>query len=321
MASSTIPNSKTRDLIRGLRVDQKQNRAQAIGGIALSTTLLAASILIYVAGTRWMSPFGILVGGIGLTGYWILAHECVHRNLFESHQMNRIAGYLLSLPTLYPFSPMADLHLRHHAFVNDLEHDTTWTPLTVEHYERSSRTFRFFYRCYRTWVWWLAPVAHVFTHFIDHSSKRREFFLSRASVVLFAAAFVLIVSANALLYACAAWFVFSFFLSSISALQHTGPEIEWSRSNSAPAVSVVSQDLDFPKWLARLFHNANVHSVHHLNPRIPFYNTPRALRKISRGSAGKPIKTFKSFLFRCHLYDQKRNRFVSFSERTESPRI
>lgn len=58
-----------------------------------------------------------------MLGMAVLAHEAVHRMLFQSRTLNTFWGGLLSALALIPFHANRQFHLTHHAYAHEPEHD------------------------------------------------------------------------------------------------------------------------------------------------------------------------------------------------------
>lgn len=145
----------------------RKNPRPVVRAIGLSAVVAAAGIVWSLFAPWWLLPFGWLLGGIGLFGFMVLAHDAGHDALFEKHWMNDLAGHLLCLPIAQPYVPMQILHARHHAHLNHVERDPTWKPWSREKYESRPLVVRGLYRAMRQDLWWLGTVFNLFVFHFD----------------------------------------------------------------------------------------------------------------------------------------------------------
>lgn len=293
--------------------------------------------LLFSFGAGTMISLGVIVG-----------HDAGHQSFSNSKDVNRFFGTIAFLPALHPFSLWEHHHNRvHHRFTAQLGVDNAFPPMTVDEYRNASWLRRSYYRFIRS-VWgqpffylldvWLPQMFLPFTQKDPPMTGRAWFEL--ALVYGFFIEFVLLTTLVALTVAgdgdvVAAFvnaFVFAFlipfliwnaFISFLSIVQHTGPDVRWMLPTGQP--STVEQSLQgtvhivFPEWLDRLFHRIMQHQAHHLNVGIPLQELKAAQAAVEAKNDHKLVHVWTpAYHWRltreCQLYDEKRHRWVRFAD-------
>ncbi len=251
--------------------------------------LWAAMFAVYSA-SYWL----VLLLAIPAAGFlvrtYIMFHDCVHGSLLSTRRANTWLGTALGLLVFTPFARWRYEHLVHHATAGDLDRRFIGDVpmLTVAEYESKPWWFRAGYRALP------APVRDVRSrvdlldrhHAADpdpggtqpmHRSvwahQRSPWWCSSArcasafgwQTVLFVE-LPLVVLAGSVGSGCST--------CSTSSRTPTGSA---PRSGASPTrASVGSSHLALPRVLQFFSGNIGFHHVHHLNPKIPNYNLPRA---------------------------------------------
>ena len=118
--------------------------------------------------------------------------------------------------------------------------------------------------------------------------------------------------------------VFNYFIAIIVYLHHTHPDIpffdiknEWSHSVSALYCSTIVRCSRVSRVL---LHNIMIHIPHHLDPRIPFYNLPKA-HKALKEKYGEYFHEYRfnwryllTIFKQCKLYDFENKLWMTFKE-------
>lgn len=132
--------------------------------------------------------------------------------------------------------------------------------------------------------------------------------------------------ANAALFGLAIPFlVWNLFISFVTVVQHTGPDVRWSAPNGRP--SNFEQKLRgtvrirFPEPIDILFHRLMQHPAHHINPIIPLYSLKSAQHRLEylepeglmvvRWTPGYHLRLTRV----CKLYDPARDGWCDFKNR------
>lgn len=320
-----------------------------------SLALLAFDLLLYavmVAGTilsgdLWLKLLFAIGAGTMIALTAIVGHDAGHQSFSNSRLLNRIAGTLAFLPALHPFSLWKHHHNRvHHVFTAQLGIDNAFPPMTVAQYRQASPWVRRRYRFIRS-LWgqpffylldvWLPDMAFPFLKGSTRLSRETWF-----DVLIVYAWFVAFLVAttmatmqvwglspinaflSAFLFSWAIPFlVWNAFISFLSVVQHTAPDLKWSQPTGQP--STVEQSLagtvhmEFPEWIDQLMHRIMQHPAHHLNVGIPLQQLKAAeahlqsmapVTRTARWSVGYHLELTRQ----CQLYDPVAHRWVTFAE-------
>jgi len=268
-----------------------------------------------------------------LVRVFIIFHDCCHGAFFRSRRANRITGYVAGILTLTPFDKWQQEHAEHHASVGDLDRrgvGDVWTFTTTE-YLTASPGKRLFYRVFRNpFVMFLLGPALLFllgNRCSGRDSSRRE----RTSVYVTNAGLIAIVVAGwltiglpslALIYlptallagAAGVWLFY---------VQHQFDDVYWARHDAWDPVRASLEGSSYyqlPKVLQWVTGSIGLHHVHHVQPRIPFYNLQNCHDAIEAFRAVPPM-TIRSSLqtLRLRLLDEAAGRMVTLRALRTSP--
>ena len=317
--------------------------------------LLAAEFALYafaVAGAVLSVPlweklaFALVAGGLTAT-MAIIGHDCAHRGGTRFGWLNRLIGTIGFLPALHPLSRWAYHHNQvHHRYTAQIGVDNAYSPMTVEQYRAASPARRAYYRFQRS-IWgqplfylvdiWVADI------FFPGAKQRatftgRDYFdlavvyawlagllsgLTWLSLHVGHAASLEAAFANAAIFGLLIPFlVWNLFISFVTVIQHTGPDVKWSVPTGRP--STTDQKLHgtvrirFPEIIDILFHRLMQHTAHHLNPIIPLYSLKAAQHALEegRGEDVISIRWTPAYHLRltrdCKLYDPDADGWCDF---------
>lgn len=308
--------------------------AGAIAGIIAAESIALKLILGVLAGT--MIALSAIVG-----------HDAGHQSLSGSKNLNRFMGTLAFLPALHPFCLWEHHHNRvHHRFTAQLGLDNAFPPMTVDEFHGASAWTRAKYRFLRS-LWgqpffylvdvWLLDMWLPFMKRGQKMTPRVWFDLG----IVYAYFITFVVGCTALTVywhgvsvaqALATTFIFAFavpflvwnaFISFLSIVQHTGPEVKWVRPTGRP--STVEQALAgtvhivLPEWVDRFTHRIMQHQAHHVHVGIPLQQLVKAQKAVAgnTGSALVRVWTPAYHLLltqQCQLYDPDRGVWLTFAQ-------
>jgi omega-6 fatty acid desaturase (delta-12 desaturase) len=275
--------------------------------VALAVSVLAAAFLVRV---------------------FIIFHDCCHGSFFASRRANRIVGYVAGLLTLTPFDKWQQSHAEHHATVGDLDRrgaGDVWT-LTVNEYLAASRPKRLFYRVFRNpFVMFGIGPAILFVienRWYGRGATRRERFsvhFTNAGLVAALLAAHLTIGLPALLLtqlptlliagAIGVWLFY---------VQHQFEDVYWARRDSWEPMKAALEGSSYyklPKVLQWVTGSIGLHHIHHVQPRIPFYNLQRCQDAIPAFQAVPPLTLRRSLdSLRLRLVDETHRRMVGWGE-------
>lgn len=252
----------------------KQNKTP----IAYPTILLFISICIgygvlynnYVYNTNNVI-LTLCIGTFLAYSIFTIIHEASHGNIARGNKsffwVEEVIGWIASAALFFPYKAFVVIHLQHHAHTNDSEQDP-------DGYVRGNNAFEVFFRC-------LTLVGHYYVSSIGKANKKNAaMFKTRGSTFLFILFNIIIVS---LIIYFEQWnsFLIVFLLPAIIAAPILGFTFDWlphyphnnmDKYHNTRIVSVPG--LEFLSFFQ------SYHLIHHLYPRVPFYNYKKRYRKI-----------------------------------------
>ncbi|MEO8269752.1 MAG: fatty acid desaturase [Aureliella sp.] len=295
-------------------------------------TLMALVFFGAVAGfsqLTWMRGLGSLLTGLVIVRLFVVYHDYQHNAIFRG---SRLAGGLLNLYGYFMLTPPSiwkHSHDHHHRNNSRLfESDVGSYPiLTIANYQAASWRTRAWYRSARHPLVIMFGYLTVFGYLMcvrPLLEEPRQHWDAALSLC-----------AHASIIACLLWFTglpttfFVFVLPTWIAttlgaylfyVQHNFPGVRlrgiegWSYCQAALGSSSYLKMGRVMNWLTG---NIGYHHVHHLNAKIPFYRLPEAMAGLP-GLQTPQTTTFRirdmMGCLRLKLWDESRDRFVSFSE-------
>lgn len=327
-----------------LRAHMKQYaRPRYIQGLSLVTLdLLFFSILSFALvefdHLAWKVSASIGLG-VTISRLFVLGHDAAHHSLTPSKRLNTLIARLAFLPTYTCLSLWKAGHnVAHHGFAGLRGRDIPWVPLAPEQYVSLSRSQRRLYRAYRSWwgpglyygieIWWkrlIFPAGKRRPIFVLDSFLVSAFFAVQITAYVVVAnltgqstmlLIVLGIIVPFLLWLHLAALVFFVHHTDIDSRWYDD-ETEWRKAQ--PDI-VGTRNVQLPLRLDLLFHDALVHTAHHVNTTIPSYRLGAAQRELARlyPSTAKVRKIsarhYVEIARRCQLYDSARHRWLTFAE-------
>ncbi|MEL6101639.1 MAG: fatty acid desaturase [Pseudomonadota bacterium] len=294
----------------------------ALAWVVLSfSTLLAVGIALMNAGF--------------LLRIFMIQHDCGHGSFLKDRRAGDWIGRVLGVLTLTPYDVWRKNHATHHATSGNLDHRGVGDipTLTVREYRERSTYGRLKYRVLRhpLFLFGLAPI------YIFIFQYRLPVGLMRAGSRYWLSALLTNFGIAGLL-AVIFWFggvevlVFVFLPTTLLAasigmwlfyVQHQFEETAWENGadwDVQKAAFEGSSYYDLPPVLAWLTADIGAHHVHHLASRIPSYRLREVLDDHSALTQCQRI-TLRDSLgsARLHLWDEAKQRLVSFSEARVTP--
>ncbi len=290
--------------------------------------LTAGMILLARGGHPWVALALSIPAAAFLVRIFMVFHDCCHGSFLPSRRANRIVGYLTGFLTLTPFDRWQRSHAEHHATAGDLDRrgaGDVWT-MTVSEYLAAPRWQRLFYRVFRNpfVMLGLGPglVFVLANRWPPSGGTRRERLSVHVTNAGIAATVVLayytvglplflLVEGSTLLLAATAG-VWLFYV------QHQFEDAYWARRPAWEPMKAALEGSSYyklPRVLQWVTANIGLHHVHHVQPRIPFYNLPRCQDAVPAFQAVPPL-TIRASLrsLRLRLVDESRRRMVTWAE-------
>ncbi len=317
---------------------------------------LARDLLLYVAAiaalvlteSPWLrAPLWLVAGG-AVSALFVIGHDAAHGALFDSARLGRLVGRLTLLPSLHAYEVWAYGHNRlHHGHTGCAEIDFVWNPSTREQLEAQPPWVRMLHRVeWSAWgaglyyarnVWWARMVRGDCPPRLTREF-RNDRLLVCAFVVCATLGFTAVGWFRYETFAAALWLpievllipwmVFLQIIGVVVYLHHIGPETVWLER--AQWNKVRGRIDGTNTWCAPLldflWHNIFCHVPHHVDPRIPFYNLPRASAALAaRLDGAQPAKLrLRDYLRvakRCKLYDFERGCWTDYQGRRATPEL
>jgi omega-6 fatty acid desaturase (delta-12 desaturase) len=289
--------------------------------------LIAVMVMAARGGHPWVTLALAVPAAAFLVRVFIIFHDCCHGSFFASRRANRLLGYVAGLLTLTPFDAWQRSHAEHHATVGDLDRrgvGDVWT-LTLAEYRAATIPKRFFYRLFRNplVMFGVGPVVlFVLGNRVSRrGATRRERFsvhLTNAvliGVILLAQVTIglrvlLLVQLPTLLLAGTAG-VWLFYV------QHQFEDVYWERRPAWDPVKAALEGSSYyklPTALQWFTGSIGLHHVHHVQPRIPFYNLQPCLDAVPAFQAVPPLTLRRSLRsLRLRLLDEAGHRMVGWA--------
>ena len=268
-----------------------------------------------------------------LARIFIILHDCGHGSFFKSTTANDLLGQFCGVLTFTPYFQWRHLHAIHHATSGDLDRRGTGDikTLTVREYLALTRWRRLGYRWYRSafTVLLLSPLLTflVVHRFVARKSGRRERIGVHLTNLALAAVLGclgwLIGFQNLLLIQlplCLITFTAGVWLFYV---QHQFEDTYWEQHQNwqyVPAAMRGSSYFRLPAVLQWFTGNIGFHHIHHLSPKIPNYNLPRAFAENPSFQQVTIITLWESFrTISLKLWDEDQHRLVGFSRLNATP--
>ncbi|KJH72049.1 fatty acid desaturase [Aliterella atlantica] len=300
----------------------QQNRRKAWSKAAINLLLVSLGYAGIALSPWYLLPLAWIFTGTGLTGFFVIAHDCGHRSFAKRRWVNDLVGHLFMLPLIYPFHSWRIKHNHHHAYTNNLDRDNAWRPITPQEYESWGNIRQKVFQGFAVnRLWWLGSIAHwAMTHFnLDKfaAKDRSKVKLSITVVAIFAAiAFPTLIATVGLWglvkFWLMPWLVYHFWMSTFTYVHHTAPDIafvEDSKWQVAIAQLSGTVHCNYPCWVEFLCHDINVHVPHHISTAIPSYNLRLAYDSIQQNwglythdECNFSWALMKQITDTCHLY-------------------
>ncbi|TFY62175.1 hypothetical protein EVG20_g6798 [Dentipellis fragilis] len=260
------------------------------------------------------------IQGLVMTGLWVLGHDCGHGAFSSSNWICDLTGFVIHTTLATPYYSWKFTHALHHRYHAHLDKDEHWIPPTrstgdISGTAPTSIIGKIWEAFEDTPVYLVTllilrqvigfPVYLLFNvtgqprypRWTNHLNPWSVLFSKSQIGAVIASDLGLTVLLSAICYVASRltwivvvriyiipWFFMSHWITMIVFLQHTDPmlpryrEMAWTYARGAAS----TVDRDFLGWQGRFFlhHIAHCHVVHHMFPKIPWYNTPRATQAI-----------------------------------------
>lgn len=282
----------------------------------------------------WLTFAISLVNAAFLLRLFAIQHDCGHGSFFKNRTVGDWLGRVIGVLTLTPYDVWRRTHAIHHGSSGNLGRRGIGDvqTLTVEEYRALKPLNRLLYRLYRNPII-LFGLGPSYLFFVEYRlplglTAQAKYWVSAMAtnaaillaltVVFFAGGLMpilLIFLPTTLLAAMAG--VWLFYVQHQFEDTHWAAEEKWQLHDSALNGSSYYVLPPVLQWVTA---NIGIHHVHHLYSPIPFYRLPEVLRDHSELANNNRLTIRESLsCARLHLWDEKTQRLLSFSQERASP--
>lgn len=301
--------------------------------------------------SKYLGCFIALFCGLFLTRIFIIQHDCGHQSFFAKKKHNNRMGFLCSFLTFIPYEYWARTHNHHHAHQGQLDTRTIGdiTLLTVNEFNQLSSWGKIKYQIYRSVpvMFFIGPLYYIFIHnrlpLISLKGWKKEkksllwtnfylfifyFFFGCLYGIFYItdfSSFTSIKDGLLLGFEKLAWIYLPIIVSfAVNAIwffyiqhQHDPNYKAWKKDWEYLIAAIQgSSYYKLPKLLDFFSGNIGYHHLHHLSPKIPFYNLPKCSKE--NPIFQKYVTTltfFKSLKYAFYtLWDEERNKMITFAQ-------
>ena len=220
-------------------------------------------------------PLHAFFQGTLLMGLFTLGHDCGHGGFSDYKHLNFLLGLTCHSVILVPFTPWRLTHINHHKHTGDIDKDEVFFPEYNDYHNLVKLPFGWIIYC---WFGGGSRNKHAIINLFNPLFKnyRGLCLLSygcMSLVVLFLLKFTN--KEFILFYYLPSLMVIYMWLVFITIMHHQEETILWKENPKKINGLIESTDYNYGIF-HNLIHNIGTHQVHHLDPRIPFYNLPLA---------------------------------------------
>ncbi|KAF9553882.1 hypothetical protein CPC08DRAFT_210954 [Agrocybe pediades] len=277
--------------------------------LVIDTYDISLAPAVFFRAVLWLSYWWFQ--GLVFTGIWIIGHECGHGSFVRSRVLSEAIGFICHTTLCTPYFSWKFTHQLHHRHHASMEKDQHWVPRTrtSTNLTRSLEDapavvlLRLIVQQLLGFPAYLllntsgqpgySPLTSHFNPYassIYRPSQRKYVMISNIALVGMAYALYLYGSRvgfwTILRYYGIPYILVNHWVTMIVFLQHTDPRLPHFRKNAWTFYlgALSTMDYDFLGWQGRFFlHNiAHCHTIHHLFPAIPFYQTAEATEILKR---------------------------------------
>ena len=341
--------------------DDHVREKSVLKGLIIFTVPTAIYIAVFIGFLRsagWPLKLTFAAGiALCIDMLFIVGHDGCHQALTPIPWLNKLIGRIAFLPSLHSYSHWDYGHNGlHHGWTNVRGKDPVFVPLSKAEYDKLSPFRKWQVRMHRSplgigWYYMVelwGPYAGWPT--LGHRSKVKrpqqaiDWCLVMAYAILQIVLMLTIGRSNTLgihshilaqLTLITVGFVLPFLfwnwsMGFVIFQHHTHPEVPWFKDVDewtffeGQVESVVHVEL--PRPIELFLHNILDHTAHHVDPKIPLYNLPKAQQNLETAYP-KNIKVvewtyegFKKTFATCRLYDYENHRWIDYDGTPTSER-
>ncbi len=318
------------DLIRATRAYAEESRSRSWWEL-VSTMFSLAALLVGTGFAPWwpLQLLGSILSALVFTRWFVIYHDYMHGSILRKSRLAHAIFTPFGILAMTPPRIWRRSHNYHHAHNVQIKNSGvgSYPVYTVEMWRKASAVRRFRYRVSRHPLTISLGYITVFlfdfciSSFIENPKKNWD---AGAALLLHGtmiALFSIFLGVNLLLFCFLLPLVFSScFGAYLFYAQHNfegvyvqAPE-EWTHVGAALESSSYFEFGPVMNWFTA---NIGYHHIHHLNPKIPFYRLPKAMREIPElqephVTTLRPMDILRCF--RLKLWEPESRRMITFRE-------
>lgn len=299
--------------------------------VAETFAVLLVCLALTIVLPQWWARLAVSIFfGLVIVRGFILYHDYMHGAILKGSSVGKWLMYAYGVAVLTPPNVWRQTHNYHHAHTAKIVGSNvgSYLMLTTDMYKQLTPREQWMYRAVRHPITIFFAYFTVFLFGMCVSSFQRQpkkNWDSMLSVVIHVAAWPLLI-----IFAGFDVFLFAYFIPVFVATmagaylfyaQHNFPDMNvqpretWEYSRAAMESSSYMKTGPVMQWLTG---NIGYHHVHHLNPTIPFYRLPEAMKGIPElqqplGTTGLAPRDIVA-CFRQKLWDPATGRMVGYPE-------
>jgi omega-6 fatty acid desaturase (delta-12 desaturase) len=318
-----------KELLADAKEFGKEDRRRSWFHVAETFTAIGALqiLTIFLPGWPLRLAASLLMGLVIVRGF-ILYHDYMHNSILRGSALAKALLYGFGVYVLTPPNVWRQTHNYHHAHTAKIvgSHVGSYAMVTTEMWKQMSAKERLVYRVYRSPLTIFFAYFTVFLYGMCASSFLRnpkKNWDSALAIALHAAVIVGIVWLAGWEMLAFAYFVPLFVATMVGAYlfyaqhnfpdMHVQPRESWEYTRAAIESSSYMETGPVMAWLTG---NIGYHHVHHLNPGIPFYRLPEAMKAIPELQSPKGKTSLHprdiAAALRGKLWDAEGNRMVGY---------
>ena len=317
-----------RELIAATKEFQKENRARSWFHVVETFAAIAVLTATVALVPYWWIRLPVaLLNGLVVVRAFIIYHDYMHNSLLRGSAVAKWVMYAYGVLVLTPPKVWRQTHNYHHAHTAKIvgSHVGSYLMVTTDMWSKMSKTERFMYKLIRH------PLTIVFGYFTIflYGMCASSFIRNPRKNWDSALAIVLALGLTVGLWTAFGFevYLFAYFIPLFVATasggylfyaQHNFPEMDvqprdkWEYTHAALHSSSYMRTGKIMSWLTG---NIGYHHVHHLNPGIPFYRLPDAMKAIPELQAPHQTSLAPADVVACFqqkLWDVQNERMVGY---------
>ena len=304
--------------------------------VTLALWILMMALTAWPGAPIWFRlPCALIQAGL-LVRLFVIYHDYQHGSILRESPFAALVMYITGMLGLAPPSVWCRLHNEHHAHAGIFAEDParafdtgthvgSFALLTTEQWQRTPAWVRFWYRVARHPLLVIAGYPGIFIYrfcispFLRHPIRHWD---AGASLLVHFAMLWLVwwgLGWETLFWTTLLPFGLASAIGSLLFyIQHNFPTAqcrfgeEWTFVRAATEFSSFMDASPVVHWFTA---NIGYHHVHHLNPRIPFYRLPEAMRDLPEMSNPRVVRLSWSDLRACfarNLWDESQGQLVPY---------